>query len=733
MNKSDFSQPLEVVVERVLSFGVFVRLPDGTKGYIRRRELDLDSDVEPSLVTHKGERIKALVINPGEHGMAVEMSRRVTLVDPWPDFVQRYRVGDVVRGAVRAIQPHGVFVRVQAGVDGFIPLEEASPASLDKPEEVFWVGDAVEAVITRIQPKRKLVTLSVNERIAQYDLALEASGTISTKHPIKLPKAARNRGKRKPRIDAIISEKVGPILVVEDDDSVRDSLSTWLSLKGFRVSVAETVSQATAMQSTPYGILIVDINLLEEDGLELIQRLRKTNNQAHICIMSSPETLAERAKDIEHAQVTDVFPKPLDTDEIERFLLRVAVNDRLHYWQADRHSPNTFSQPVALQFSEAQTLARLQHALVDITTAVQAQAGLLFQLDPDSHAISIPVQAGTGQLNASAIYSLRESPVNDVIKEERPVIENRVTERAMARYEKLLNLLAFRSCIGIPINVQGEYHHAAFFFHSDADAFPYSRLRDVQAGALFLSAILTEESVQARLRSLNPMLLSGELAASFGHDVFNKITALELETRNLAESNETDSNTRSKKLLELVLDLKDTAYAFQQTLRTKEQMETVDVNNIIQRAIILVRDLARKERTRIVSKTMPSLPPVLGNSIHLQQAFLNIMLNAIQQMAQKAEKLGWTGRHILEITSVLKDDFLQIRFKDNGPGIHKESLRKIFVPGFSTRGGSGLGLYIARSFIQSLGGTLRVEETFVPLGTTFLVELPSSKLEVPNE
>ena len=131
MKKLDSSQPLEVVVERVLSFGVFVRLPDGTKGYIRRRELDLDSDVEPSLVTHKGERIKALVINSGEHGRAIEMSRRVTLVDPWPDFVQRYRVGDVVRGAIRAIQPHGVFIRVQAGVDGFIPLEEASPTSLD--------------------------------------------------------------------------------------------------------------------------------------------------------------------------------------------------------------------------------------------------------------------------------------------------------------------------------------------------------------------------------------------------------------------------------------------------------------------------------------------------------------------------------------------------------------------------------------------------------------------------
>jgi signal transduction histidine kinase len=359
--------------------------------------------------------------------------------------------------------------------------------------------------------------------------------------------------------------------------------------------------------------------------------------------------------------------------------------------------------------------------------------GLLFQLDPDSHAISIPIQIGIGQLNPSAIYGLRESPVNDVIKEETPIFENRVIGKVRARFDKLLNLLAFKSCIGIPILVQGEVHHSAFFFHSDADAFPYTRLRDAQAGALLLSAILTEESIQARLGSLNPMLLSGQLAASFGHDVFNKITALELETRNLTARDQTDTEVSSQKLLDLVLDLKNTAQAFQQMLRTKEQMETLDTNTVVQRATVLLRDLARKERTQIVLKLASGLPSARGNSILLQQAFLNIMLNAIQQMAQKAEKLNWTGKHTLEITSLLKENNIQIRFKDNGPGIHKESLRKIFVPGFSTRGGSGLGLYIARSFVQMLGGMLQVEETFVPLGTTFLVELPPTEREIKHE
>jgi signal transduction histidine kinase len=100
------------------------------------------------------------------------------------------------------------------------------------------------------------------------------------------------------------------------------------------------------------------------------------------------------------------------------------------------------------------------------------------------------------------------------------------------------------------------------------------------------------------------------------------------------------------------------------------------------------------------------------------------MLNAIQQMMLKTKQLEWEGERILEIIATTKENRVQIRFRDNGPGIHKEHLGKLFTPGFSTRGGSGLGLYIARSFVQALKGDLVVEETFVPLGTTFLVELP---------
>ena len=139
----------------------------------------------------------------------------------------------------------------------------------------------------------------------------------------------------------------------------------------------------------------------------------------------------------------------------------------------------------------------------------------------------------------------------------------------------------------------------------------------------------------------------------------------------------------------------------------------------------MLRPIAQKERATVDLMLTPSLPTLRGNSVILQQVFLNLMLNAVQQMSLKADKFCWSGKRTLRVTTSLneKAHYVRIRFMDNGPGIHRAHLKKIFSPGFSTRGGSGLGLYIARSFIESLGGTLRVQETLVPLGTTFVVEV----------
>jgi signal transduction histidine kinase len=292
----------------------------------------------------------------------------------------------------------------------------------------------------------------------------------------------------------------------------------------------------------------------------------------------------------------------------------------------------------------------------------------------------------------------------------------------------LLDLLPFDSCLGVPIQVQDETHHAAFFFHREPDAFSQLRFLGARISALLFAALLEEDVVNQRLRSLNPMLLSGQLAAGFGHEMFNKISGLEIQLRNLLTIHGSldEVQVAVARALDLTLDLKRTGEVFQQLMRAKEDRTVFDVNEVIQRAEMLVRPEARKERVKTVMKLAVDSLPVAGNSTTLQQVFLNVILNAVQQMGLKQG-----GPRVLEIRTGYREGQLpiQVRFADTGPGIHKQLWEKIFAPGFSTRGGTGLGLYIARSFVQSLGGRIRVEESFIPMGTTFLVELPRAKQE----
>ncbi|MCX7707797.1 MAG: S1 RNA-binding domain-containing protein, partial [Anaerolineae bacterium] len=152
-------------VDRVLPFGVFVQLAGNIRAYIRRRELSLEGDIDPSALVAEGQEIKAVVLQLAEPGKSMELSRRPLLHDPWREFADKFHRGDVVTATVRDLAPKGVFVRVAAGVNGFIPLDELAPWKIERPEDVVWVGDRLEAEITEIDQARREVRLSIRRRM----------------------------------------------------------------------------------------------------------------------------------------------------------------------------------------------------------------------------------------------------------------------------------------------------------------------------------------------------------------------------------------------------------------------------------------------------------------------------------------------------------------------------------------------------------------------------------------
>src|SRR5207244_7272620 len=117
-------------------------------------------------------------------------------------------------------------------------------------------------------------------------------------------------------------------------------------------------------------------------------------------------------------------------------------------------------------------------------------------IDRAPQAIRSTAEGGAARLAGDALYSIEGSPVKDVMHERRPVFENPVSAQAhvQKRFRKLLDLLSFESCIGVPIEVQRETHHALFLFHAHQDAFSHYRVRDALAAATLFAALLERDA-----------------------------------------------------------------------------------------------------------------------------------------------------------------------------------------------------------------------------------------------
>ncbi len=731
-------------VEKVLPFGVFVHLPDGYRAYIRKRELTLEGDIEPESRFRPGQELQAVIIAlPEEEGRLPELSIRRIFPDPWPEFARQWAEGRTIRGTVRDLVPEGAFVRVAPGVDGFISLEEMASWKVEHPEEILWVEDDVEAVITHLDGKNRRLRLSIRERMRRQEqevgprpAALETfqeESPFTKKQGVDLP----TMSPWPPEVAAAI----GPILVVDDHMELRLSLVERLRRLGCQADGAGSALEAKEkLQSQAFSLLLLDIVLPDADGLDILRWLQSQERQPHVAVMSMTEWIEEQFRELVSLGVAEILTKPLDLEELYRFLSKIGRGE----------SPRLLRLSASSLPGEVRSFQQLSETLSSVSPGQQLRAGLewvlrttraekavVFCLDPESKKVSIVAQAGEIPLNSSALYFLSDSPVKDVIREEEEyVLTNRVSAESTARFEKLHLLLPFESCIGVPIRAEGEIRQALFLFHREADAFSPYRLRDALAAAALLAIALEREALAQQARALGQTLLIGHLAAGIGHEIYNRLSGLELSLGSLQSDYEQwrrnrgegdgplilELGERLEKIAGAVAGMKGAVELFQHLSRP-DQETIFDVNQVLRRAQGALRPLAQKHRVRIQADLPSGLPLVRGKSVALEQAFLNVMLNAVQQMSLK----GY-GPGLLRISSGLKEGesrTIQVRFSDTGPGIHKRLWERIFTPGFSTRpGGTGLGLFIARALIEAMGGRIGVEQSLVPLGTTFLVELP---------
>jgi signal transduction histidine kinase len=230
--------------------------------------------------------------------------------------------------------------------------------------------------------------------------------------------------------------------------------------------------------------------------------------------------------------------------------------------------------------------------------------------------------------------------------------------------------------------------------------------------------------LEADLAHINRVNMMGEMAAALAHEIKQPIAAavanagaclgfLEGERPHILEAREAASGTIgcARRAAEII-DRSSSLFKKSSPLR-----EPVDVNELIREIALLLQNDIRRHSVTVRLELAENLPEVAGDRVQLEQVLMNLMLNAIEAMRD--------ANGDLTITSQPTDDgHLLISVSDTGLGIPGYKVDQIFDTFFITKPqGTGMGLAISRSILESHGGRLWATSNS-GRGATFRFTLP---------
>jgi C4-dicarboxylate-specific signal transduction histidine kinase len=230
---------------------------------------------------------------------------------------------------------------------------------------------------------------------------------------------------------------------------------------------------------------------------------------------------------------------------------------------------------------------------------------------------------------------------------------------------------------------------------------------------------------QTDLAHISRVTTMGELTASLAHEVNQPIAAAitnantclrwlmrdppDLEEARSAASRLVKDATRAADIISRIRLL---------FKKGTPQRELVDINELIRETILLLHNEANRYSIALRTSMAADLPNVAADRVQLQQVFMNLIVNGVDAMKDV------NGRRELTIESHQEDDHLSISVSDTGIGLPSEQTDQIFKAFFTTKDhGTGMGLSISRSIVESHGGRLWAVRNS-PCGASFCFTLP---------
>ncbi len=150
-------------VRNLTNYGAFVELEEGIDGLLHVSDISWTKKVtHPSEMLKKADKIEVVVLSVDPEKKRVALGMKQLAEDPWSrDIPGRYLVGDVVKGKVTKSTTFGVFVEMEAGLEGLLHVSEMSDKKVNTPEELVKVGDEVQVRVIKVDTNERKIGLSM--------------------------------------------------------------------------------------------------------------------------------------------------------------------------------------------------------------------------------------------------------------------------------------------------------------------------------------------------------------------------------------------------------------------------------------------------------------------------------------------------------------------------------------------------------------------------------------------
>jgi PAS domain S-box-containing protein len=248
----------------------------------------------------------------------------------------------------------------------------------------------------------------------------------------------------------------------------------------------------------------------------------------------------------------------------------------------------------------------------------------------------------------------------------------------------------------------------------------YGQDNEMMGSVGIVRDITTVKKLQKELREKENLALIGEVVSSIAHSLSNPLNIISGNADYLL-LNKKEGESQFEELKTILDEVERITKSIRQLLNfsrpIKANKQQYNINDIIENVVSNCKYLKGDKRISFKKNLQKDLKEINFDKLQMEEVFSNLVANSIQAIAKEGE---------IRVKTFANGKFVNVEISDDGAGIPKENIEKIFQPFFSSKEygkGTGLGLSIARKIVTEHNGEIKVKS--IPAkGTTFTISLP---------